>query len=221
MTEISAFGDSVREFAKGLLRLREDWPGSPLSERTEPVLQKEFPGAGIDLIYHELRVQLDVGAKGVVDETVTLYGTMLIQRDAPRVNDEGFRQIDFRVLAWSAVGWSTVLRQGLTYALSADVEQPISRILAETRESDFPAAFLFEVTFDARVNNITVFRQHEGRPEGHNFLAVPPSGDRRLSPTIRTFEDARIRVAQEGVGEIEAIPLDCNDAERSRTLITF
>jgi hypothetical protein len=190
-------------------------------DELDSLRQSEFPSAGVDLVYHELRVQLDVGPTGVPDETLTLYGTMLVQRDNPRVNEEGLRQIDFRVLSWKAVGWSSLLKQSVAYVLSEDAEQPASRIVAEQRGSDFPAAFFFNVVFDARVDNRTVFRQHEGRPEGHEFLAVPPNGDRRMSPTIRQFEDMRVRVAAGDLGEIEAIPVDCNDAERSRTLVTF
>ncbi len=190
-------------------------------DELDTLRQSEFPSAGVDLVYHELRVQLDVGPTGKADETLTLYGTMMVQREDPRVNEDGLRQIDFRVLSWKAVGWSSLLKQSVTYVLSEDVEQPISRIVAEQRDSDFPAAFLFDVIFDARVNNVTVFRRHEGRPEGHEFLTVPPNGDRRMSPTITRFEDARIRVAAGDLGELEAIPIDCNDAERSRTLVTF
>jgi hypothetical protein len=178
----------------------------------------EFPPAGTDLVYHELRVRLDIGKDRANSETVKLFGKMLVERGDPFVNDEGLRQIDFRVLSWEASGWSRTLQQGLTYVLSEDVEQPVSRIVAEQKESDFPATFEFNVIFDARANNQLIFRGHHGRPKGHGFRAVPPAGIRRLSPTITEFEDTLIEV-DTPLGPIRATPLDCND-QKSRTLAT-
>jgi hypothetical protein len=180
----------------------------------------EFPRAGIDIIHHLLRVQLDVGATGRMDETLNLYGQMLIQREDPYVNGESRRQIDFRVMSWVATGWSWVLRQSVTYMLTEDVEQPVSNIVADQDGSDFPATFRFNVIFDARANNQVVFRRHHGRPEGSGFRVVPPDGNRELSPTMRQFEIERIVVAHPSLGDIQARPLDCNDLD-SLTAVTF
>jgi hypothetical protein len=179
-----------------------------------------FPPAGIDLVHHDLRVRLDVGDTGEGNETVTLYGKMLIRRGDPYTNEDGRRQIDFRVLSWEACGWSWVLSSAITYVLSDGVEQPISYITAEQEDSDYPAHFTFNVIFDARADNMTVFTQHHGRPDGHGFMTVPPNGDRRMSPTIRSFEDTRVAVEHPTLGRIVAIPIDCND-QKSKTLATF
>ncbi|MDQ3982086.1 MAG: hypothetical protein M3271_05330 [Actinomycetota bacterium] len=180
----------------------------------------EFPPAGIDLVHHDLRVRLDVGGTGTGDETVKLFGKMLIRRDDPYTNEDGFRQIDFRVMSWEAAGWSWILKQNLTYVLSEDVEQPVSAIVAEQEGSDYPARFEFNVIFDVRADNLTVFRRHHGRPYGHGFMVVPPNGNRRLSPTIRSFEDARVSVEHPLLGSLFAIPIDCND-QKSETLATL
>jgi hypothetical protein len=103
--------------------------------------------------------------------------------------------------------------------LSDGAEQPASTIVSEQPESDFPATLQFNVIFDARVNNQTVFREHEGRPEGHGFFAIPPSGNRRTSPRMTVFEKTRIAVDHPSLGAVEAIPLDCNDLG-STTLAT-
>lgn len=179
-----------------------------------------FPPAGIDLVYHDLRVRLDAGDTGEGNETVTLHGKMLIRRGDPYTNKEGRRQVDFQVLSWEASGWSWLLNQAITYVLSDGVEQPMSAITAEQEGSDYPAHFEFNVIFDARANNTTVFSAHHGRPDGHGFMTVPPNGDRRMSPTIRSFEDARVAVEHPTLGRLVAIPLDCND-QKSETLATF
>jgi hypothetical protein len=180
----------------------------------------EFPRSGVDLVYHQLRVRLDVGATGEGDEVVVMSGKMLVLRQDPYVNDNGRKQIDFVVKSWEASGWSWTLKQVLTYVLSEDTDQPTSSIIAEQDDADFPATFVFNVIFDARVDNRTVFRQQHGKPEGAEFRAIPPNGDRRLSPTMRQFEDLRVAVEHPNLGKIEAIPLDCNDLG-SRTIALF
>lgn len=202
----------------------QQWPGPP--GRTPPGFEPpepppdSFPPAGIDIIYHQLRIRLDVGKKDRGDETIHMLGKMLIERGDPYTNDEGLRQIDFHVRAWEAAGWSWTLKQVLSYVLSENEDQPVSRIVAEQKENDFPALFSFNVIFDARVNNAVVFRAHHGRPEGHGFRVVPPNGDRRLSPRMTRFEDTRIAVEHPALGVIEAIPIDCND-QSSVTLATL
>lgn len=177
----------------------------------------EFPSAGIDIVDHILRIQVDVGDDGEIDETLTLYGKMLLQRGDPYVTEDGLRQIDFQVMSWMATGWSELFQQNITYVLSEDVEQPMSTITAEQAESDFPATFLFNVIFDVRANNIVMFRRHEGRPEGHGFQVVPPDGNRENSPTITQFEDVAITLEHPQMGIIRFIPLDCND-QSSQTI---
>lgn len=181
---------------------------------------EEFPPAGIDIVDHTLQIQVDVGDDGEIDETLELHGRMQVQRGEPFVNEEGLRQIDFTVMSWVASGWSEILQQNITYVLSEDVEQPPSTIIAEQAETDFPATFAFNVVFDVRANNRVVFRRHEGRPEGHGFLVVPPDGNRENSPTITQFEDAQIVVEHPEIGVIRFMPLDCND-QNSQTIKSF
>lgn len=185
------------------------WSGPPGRPPDDP--GDSFPPAGVDIVSHMLRIRLDVGKTGEGDEVVNMLGTMVIERGDPYSNEKGLRQVDFDVRAWQATGWSWTLKQVLTYVLSEGVEQPTSRIVAEQREGDFPATLQFNVIFDARVNNQLVFSNHEGRPEGHGFFAIPPSGNRRTSPRITTFEQTRIAVEHPSLGQMEAIPLDCND----------
>jgi hypothetical protein len=176
-----------------------------------------FPEAGIDIVDHTLRVRME-GSENRIDEVIELEARMLIKRDDPYINEDGRRQIDFQVKSWVASGWSETLQQAITYVLAEDVEQPTSRIVAEQDDTDFPATIAFNVNFDARANNRTVFRNHEGRPEGHGYRVIPPNGDRRLSPTLTQFEDTRIALAHPDVGELRFTPLECNDQESSRTL---
>lgn len=206
-----------------------------------------FPGPGIDLIHHEVAVNLFqvVNGEEVLLETLNFQGRMLIERGKAYTNSDGFRQIDFVALAWTATAWSKALKQDILYILSEDVEQPLSNIISETKKADFPATIQFDLIFDVRVNNKTIIRQHKGRPKGHKFLTIPPAVDTRteLSPTVSLFgtdDIMDVGVAANERGEmtfkhnppksffreeggmiqLRVLPIDCND-KAGTTLVSF
>lgn len=205
-----------------------------------------FPGPGIDLIHHEVAVNLFqvVNKEEVLLETLNFQGRMLIERGKAYTNSEGFRQIDFIALAWTATAWSKSLKQDILYILSQDVEQPVSNIIAETKKKDFPATIQFDLIFDVRVNNKTIISQHKGRPKGHKFLTIPPAVDTRteLSPTVSLFGaddimDVGVGVTDKGevmfkhnppasfqreggMLQLRVLPVDCND-KAGTTLVSF
>lgn len=200
-----------RELGINIRRFLREFTLRGLPDRWEEELPEEFPPAGVDLVYHTLRVRLDVGKTGQGDEIVDLFGKMIVERGDPYADRDGRRTIDFVVRSWEASGWSWTLGQVLTYVLAEDVEQPTSSIVAEQEETPFPATFAFNVIFDVRANNVRVFGRQHGRPEGHGFMTIPPAGDRKLSPRITQFETNLVEVEHPQLGMIQAIPIDCND----------
>ena len=188
-----------------------------------PQVADTFPKAGIDLVNHDLRVdmfQVDENGNENLLETLTLQGRMVLERSDPFTNDDQHRQIYFLVKRWEAVGWSDTLQTLVVYRLSEDGEQPMSTITAEQQDRDFPATFSFNVIFDALAHSQVVFRRHHGRPEGGKFLVVPPNGIRKMSPTITQFEDQIIEVTHPQLGLLRFRPKDCND-QNSQTLVSF
>lgn len=206
-----------------------------------------FPGPGIDLIHHEVSVNLFqvVNKEEVLLETLNFQGRMLIERGKAYTNSDGFRQVDFIALAWTATAWSKSLKQDILYILSQDVEQPVSNIISETKKSDFPATIQFDLIFDVRVNNKTIISQHKGRPKGHKFLTIPPAVDTRteLSPTVSLFgaddimdvgvgatetgemrfvhnPTAKFMKEEGGMIQLRVLPIDCND-KAGTTLVSF
>lgn len=182
-----------------------------------------FPPAGVDLVEHDLRVdvlQVGPGGEEKLLETLTFDGRMLLERTDPFVNQEGLRQVDFEVKSWEAIAWSKTFRSPVIYRSAADAKQPVSTIVAEQRERDFPATFTFNVIFDAIAGDRVVFREHHGRPEGGGFHRVPPGGSRALSPTITRFERTTLELEHPALGLLRFRPRDCND-RRGRTLATF
>lgn len=206
----------------------------------------KFPGPGLDIIRHEVAVNLFqvINKEEVLLETLTFQGRMLIERGKAYTNSDGFRQIDFIAKAWTATAWSKALKQDILYILSEDVEQPISNIIAETKKKDFPATIQFDVIFDVRVNNKTIIRQHKGRPKGHKFLTIPPAQENRpeAPPTLSTFGaddimDVGIGANEKGelafthnpsksffdeggMLQLRVLPVDCND-KAGTTVVTF
>ena len=185
-----------------------------------------FPPPGVDLVEHTLRIGLYVERGGKADlsskpdETLSFKGRMLIEREEARVSKQtGRNEVPFQVRTWVASAYSQTLQQEILYVLSEDAEQPPSAIQAEQKDADFPATFSFNVIFDVRANNRTVIRRHHGRPEGRGFRVVPPSGDRKESPTITSFETTLISLDHPGKGKIWFKPIDCND-DSGKTLTT-
>lgn len=176
-----------------------------------------FPAAGIDIVEHELTVDMlrVDGKKEELLESLVFKGRMTLQRRSPfrvaRGKEAGRSKIEFDVITWVASSFSEKLQMEILYLLSEDVKQKPSAIVAEQAGSDFPAEFIFNVTFDARANNKTIKRRHHGRPHGAGFLQVPPNGDRRTSPTITGFEDNYIQLKHPDYGTIRFIPRHCND----------
>jgi len=179
----------------------------------------QFPPAGIDIVEHELTVDmLQVSAKGKQKkllESLVFKGRMTLERSNPyriaRGKDAGKNKIEFDVLTWTASAFSKELQMEILYILSEDVKQKPSMIIAEQTNRDFPAEFIFNVTFDARANNQTIKRRHHGRPHGTGFLTVPPDGNRKNSPTIRGFEDTFVQLKHPAYGTIRFVPRQCND----------
>jgi hypothetical protein len=186
---------------------------------------RHFPPAGIDLVTHELQVGIytiaDDGTDGERLETLKFRGRMLLERGDPYTNADKRRQIDFLVKEWEAFAWSDVLDTLVTYRLTEGVQQEMSSITAQQETSDYPAEFSFHVGFSA-----TVFGQEAiipppgGNPEEEGFFEVPPSGNRRTSPTIYGFETVRIEFDHPQHGHLRFVPLMCNDSS-GETLIAF
>ena len=183
-----------------------------------------FPSAGVDVITHQLTVGLySVGPKGELGgllETVEFKGRMMIERGDPYLDEDiGRRKIDFVVKSWEADGWSEKLNSLIIYRLSDTAQKP-STITAQQKESDYPAVFHFHVTFDAHAYDEVLTLEYPGEPVGGQFMEVPPSGNRRTSPTITKFESHWIETDHPSLGKIRFVPLACDD-EGGDTLVTF
>lgn len=183
-----------------------------------------FPPAGIDLVQHELKIGLHAvepdGSTGKQLEVLEFKGRMLLERADPYTNPDGYRQIDFVVKNWEAFAYSTTLDTLVTYRLNEGTPQRLSHIVAQNPDRDFPAIFLFNVRFDAIAYGESFFEGQEGSPTAPEFMEVPPSGNRRTSPTIRGFESTRIELDHPELGRIRFVPIECNDSA-GETIMTF
>lgn len=183
-----------------------------------------FPSAGMDVITHQITVGLyQIGPNdelGSLLETLTFKGRMLIERADPYMDDDlGRRKIDFVVKSWEADAWSEKLNTLVVYKLS-DVEQKFSTITAEQKETDYPATIHFRVTFDAYAYGEPFELVYEGEPYGPLFMEVPPSGNRRTSPTITKFDTGKIETDHPTLGRLRLVPIACDD-EGGETLVTY
>lgn len=183
-----------------------------------------FPSAGIDLVDHTLRVAIHPvagdGTTGEPLETLEFSGRILLERGDPYLNADNRQQIDFIVRSWEAHAYSTVLDTLVTYRLSEDVQQKLGSITAQQEGTAFPATFVFNLTFDAEAYGSVFFTDFEGIPILEEYLEVPPSGNRRTSPTVTQFESHRIVMEHPELGTLQFVPVDCED-ESGVILQTF
>jgi hypothetical protein len=166
-----------------------------------------FPPPGVDIVNHNLRIDMDIGDDGIPEERLVFNGTMTIERGPAFINTNGFRQINFVVLHWEATTHSQVLDVDIDY-ISSPISQPISTITSEQIGSDFPAFFKFNVIFDVFANGNLVFMRHMGMPQGGGFMTVPPDAN---SPFITQFENVQIVLNDPQLGPIRFTPVDCQD----------
>ena len=185
---------------------------------------KYFPAAGIDLIHHELQVAVhaiaDDGSDGELLETLKFQGRMLVERGDPYTNRDGVRQIDFLVKEWEAFAWSNALDTMITYRLTEGIEQDFSSITAQQKNSDYPAEFDFAVSFSSTIFGSEGPVNPSGNPKEEGFFEVPPSGNRRTSPTLYGFETYRIEFDHPEYGQVRFVPKECNDSA-GETIVTF
>lgn len=143
-------------------------------------VMEHFPVAGTDNLVSSLVCKLSLQGNGVVDETIVMTSLLTIVRSEAYVNEHGLRQIDARMAHWSAKGYSKVLNRTIEYVL-ADVEQPMSEIVAEQPGADFPAEVTFRAIFDVLVGGETIIRGMDGTAHGNGWMSVPPDGDDYLT----------------------------------------
>lgn len=182
-----------------------------------------FPSAGMDVMTHKITVGLykvDSGGElGDLLETLEFKGRMLIQRGDPVVEASGYRQVKFFVKSWEANAWSNALNTLVVYKLS-NVEQLPSTITAQQKTGDYPAKLHFNVKFDAYAYDDIFEPVHHGEPSGEGFMEMPPSGNRRTSPTITRFDATRIEMDHPTLGRLVLHPISCDD-ESGETIVTF
>jgi hypothetical protein len=135
-----------------------------------------FPKAGTDTLVSALVCSLDLNGTGAKDEQIVMSNILKVQRSEAYTNAEGLRQIDGRLIHWSAKGYSKLLGATLEYVLS-DEEQPLSAIIAEQPGTDFPARVVFNSKFDVKLNGETIVRGMDGTAYGGGWMSVPPDGD--------------------------------------------
>jgi hypothetical protein len=104
--------------------------GNSMAARKSSAM-KAFPKAGIDLVEHELTVDMmlvdEKTKKEKLLESLLFKGRMTLRRAAPvtidRGADKGKTKVDFEVLTWVASAYSQQLQTEILYILSEDVKQ--------------------------------------------------------------------------------------------------
>lgn len=132
----------------------------------------------------ESKIKLLLFVDGTLVEGTLFDSTLTVELFEPFTNSQGFRQQDFKVTAWDAVGFSDFVGRNITFVASPGVPQPLSTVVAQTTACDFPAALTFRAIYDADIEGLTMLTQLDGTAAG--IVNTLPPGEADLS-VLKSF----------------------------------
>jgi hypothetical protein len=107
-------------------------------------------------------------------EILKLNAFMRLERELPKRNGLGHRQIEFTIADWELYGYSEFLDANVTFKLS-DVEvQPKSLVIALTERSDYPAMIVYNAIYDIYIDQKLVAKNRPGVAFAKNVYEIPP-----------------------------------------------
>ena len=159
--------------------------------------------------YESSRLRIPLFFEGEFRETLELNAFLRMGRDRPRTDPGGFRQFEFQILQWEAIGQSEALGGVLTFTLS-DAPQPRSICLSQQRGSDFPAAIIYNAIFDVYLGQERVLTNQTGLGVGTGVTDIPPRVDIAYE---KAFEFQNWRFAPGACVRMQSMPIEEFQAE--------
>lgn len=144
-----------------------------MSQKTEQ--QKGFIEKA-EIEFEKSRLEIPVYLEGKFLETLIMDAYLKIDRSAPFTNLGGYRQFDFQILQWDVHGYSEKLGKHLFFTL-ADVPQPKSVCLSNQKESDYPAAIVYNALYDIYIDGERIATATNGMGIGTDVMETPPRTD--------------------------------------------
>ncbi|MEM7480573.1 MAG: hypothetical protein AAF481_05325 [Acidobacteriota bacterium] len=107
-------------------------------------------------------------------EILKLTAFMRLERELPKRNGLGHRQIEFTIADWELYGYSEFLDADVTFKLSDVPVQPKSLVISLTEESDYPAMIVYNAIYDIYIGQKRVAKDRPGVAFAKNVYEIPP-----------------------------------------------
>ncbi|MEM7048321.1 MAG: hypothetical protein AAF604_01625 [Acidobacteriota bacterium] len=107
-------------------------------------------------------------------EILKLTAFMRLERELPKRNGLGHRQIEFTIADWELYGYSEFLDADITFKLSDVPVQPKSLVISLTEENDYPAMIIYNAIYDIYIGQKRVAKNKPGVAFAKNVYEIPP-----------------------------------------------
>lgn len=150
-----------------------------LSANAAPGVQKTDPGKYPDTAgteYEQSIITIPLYAKGKSEpvEILKLTAFMRLERELPRRNGLGHRQLEFTIADWELYGYSKYLDSDVTFKLSDVPVQPKSLVVSLTEAADYPAMIVYNAIYDIYIGRKLVAKNRPGVAFAKNVYEIPP-----------------------------------------------
>jgi hypothetical protein len=134
-----------------------------------------IPGWGNDMIASNLQVEVRDTETGETEE-IRLTAVLELRRGKIGANTEGAKTMDIRIKRWTARGRSELLDKEVEFIVQTGKGQPMSEVVANQPNADFPATMTFNVISDMYVGDDPVVKSSRGVAVNRAMTTIPPLG---------------------------------------------
>lgn len=154
-----------------------------------------------EMEFEKSRLEIPMYYEGKFLETLIMDAYLKIDRGAPFTNLGGYRQFNFQIIQWDVHGYSEKLDKHFFFMLS-DVPQPKSVCLSNQKESDYPAAIVYNALYDIYVDGELIAKAQSGLGIGTDVYETPPRTDTHFQ---KAFQYGPIATAEAACVAMQSI----------------
>ncbi|GAA0908184.1 hypothetical protein KR767_19045 [Luteibacter anthropi] len=163
-----------------------------------------------------ITIPLYAAGKAEPVEILKLTAFMRLEREAPRTNGLGHRQVEFTIAQWELIGHSNYLDSDVFFKLSDVPVQPKSLVISLTEKADYPAMIVYNAIYDIYIGNKLVAKNRPGVAFAKNVFEIPPRNisvafSKPFTVPVDSLTSASARKAVGQAGGVEFSDGTCED----------
>jgi len=163
-----------------------------------------------------ITIPLYAAGKSEPVEILKLTAFMRLEREAPRTNGLGHRQLEFTIADWELIGHSNYLDADVTFKLSDVPVQPKSLVISLTEKADYPAMIVYNAIYDIYIGQKLVAKNRPGVAFAKNVFEIPPRNisvafSKPFTIPVDSLTSASAMKAVGSVGGVEFADGTCED----------